>query len=574
MKKVRKNIRNIKHSDNFIKKWKQVMPVTLLPIVSYIILGPLEIYFGNKKDFAFYFTDFFGIFLIIAVVVWLALSMLAALLPEKIKKGTMTLIAGFGLASYLQNMFMNVQLSEIDGSPMRWEKLQDYTVLNLGIWLAVICLVIACSSIKKRIGMFISKVVCSFLCAVQLIAAFSLIVTQIGSPNNKCGELQMSGEKQYKVSANENIVIFVLDTFGNTQLERLLEQYPDALKGLHDFTFYNNADCHYYCTFPSMTHMLTGNEFDFEAESEEWLKTSWNTDRAITFWNQLKEKEYDCHLYASDLKYIYGDIENLNGKFDNIEPLETTVDQGRLCYLLGKMSAYKFVPYILKPYFEVLNDEFGSVLSFAEGIDVITDNSEFYSGLTKNKLELDTEMKNAFIIHHLNGTHLPYTIDENAMPVEESDVVRTAKGLIVILNEYIRQMKDLGIYETSTVLIMADHGSWGDDPQPIYFIKQSKESHENLQINKAPISADDFQATILSLLGVDDSYFGTSIFDWKEGDERERSVYMRMVDDNYPDVQGSPYNVYYMYSYLKDKAELLEKMDEGPKAILPATTWK
>ena len=101
------------------------MPIILLPIVSYVILRPLEIYFGNKKDFAFCFTDFFGIFLIITVLTWLVLSLLAALLPEKIKKEIMTLIAGFGVASYLQNMFMNVKLSEIDGSPMRWEKLQD-----------------------------------------------------------------------------------------------------------------------------------------------------------------------------------------------------------------------------------------------------------------------------------------------------------------------------------------------------------------------------------------------------------------------------------------------------------------
>ena len=91
------------------------MPIILLPIVSYVILGPLEIYFGNKKDFAFCFTDFFGIFLIIAVLTWLVLSLLAALLPEKIKKEIMTLIAGFGVASYLQNMLMNIRYGEYAG---------------------------------------------------------------------------------------------------------------------------------------------------------------------------------------------------------------------------------------------------------------------------------------------------------------------------------------------------------------------------------------------------------------------------------------------------------------------------
>lgn len=575
MRKVGKNARNEKHSDDFIKKWKQVMPIVLLPIVSYGILGPFEIYCGNQKDFSYHFTDFFGMFLMIAAVIWLGLSILVAILPDKIYKVITTLITGFGLASYLQNMFMNIKLSEIDGSPMRWEELEDFTILNLMIWFVVIVLVCACSFIFKKYWKAISLCMSGFLCAIQLAAVISLIVTQIASADDRTGELQMSGEKQYKVASDENIIIFVLDTFGNTQLERLLEQYPDALEGLHDFTFYNNADCHYYCTFPSMTHMFTGNEFDFEAGSEEWLNTSWNTDRAVAFWNKVKETGYGCYLYSSDLGYVYGDIENLYGKFDNIEPLETVVDHSRLLYLLGKMSVYKFVPYIVKPYFEVLNDEFNSIVSFTDGIDVITDNGDFYSSLIKDRLETDQKMKKAMIIQHLNGTHLPYTIDENAMTVEESDVVRTAKGLMVIVNEYIQQMKKLGIYEKSTIMIMADHGSWaGGDPQPIYFIKQSGEIHEDMLVNKAPISADDFQATILNLLDLDDSDFGTSIFAWKEGDKRTRTVYMRTVDDNYPDVQGSGFNVYYMYSYVKDKAELNAKINAGPEAILPATTWK
>ena len=95
-----------------------------------------------------------------------------------------------------------------------------------------------------------------------------------------------------------------------------------------------------------------------------------------------------------------------------------------------------------------------------------------------------------------------------------------------------------------------------------------------MNINSAPISWDDFQATIISLLEKDYSDYGTSIYDWDEDDERERTVYMIQNDESYPKVEGSTFNVYYKYNYLKDKTELNRKVKKGPDEILPATSWR
>lgn len=94
-----------------------------------------------------------------------------------------------------------------------------------------------------------------------------------------------------------------------------------------------------------------------------------------------------------------------------------------------------------------------------------------------------------------------------------------------------------------------------------------------MQVNTAPISLDDFQATILDIIGKDYAQYGTSIYDWTEGSKRDRTVYMRMTDDDYPAVEGSFFNVYYQYSYSTDKEELNQKVEEGPEAVLPATPW-
>ena len=554
------------------KKILQTLPIIFLPIVSYMLLGPLEIYFGNQKDFNFVYNDFFCIFCILAILLLIGFSLLISILPNRIGKGINTIILAWGVGSYIQNMFMNIKLTEVDGSPMNWNELGYFPIINIFIWIIIFVLIIAVSIFFSKYWATISTACSSFLCAIQLIAVLSLVLT---APHNESMDnLEMSGEKQFKVAQKNNIIIFVLDTFGNTQLDTAIAQHPDILEGLKDFTYYNNADCHYYCTFPSMTNMLTGNEFDFNAISQEWMHASWASDKAITFYQELHNKNYTCNLYSSDIGYVYGSTSNLAGKFDNIVPVEKEVNHYKLTSLLFEMSVYRYVPYIIKPYFEVLTHEFNEVITYLDGMVVLNDNGDFYRQLVSQSLSVDTEMENALILQHLSGTHLPYTLNEEAITVSESSLEQTIQGLMVIIQEYLQQLIQLGAYEESTIIITADHGSWyGNDPQPIFFIKLSNESHDSMQITTTPISLDDFQATILDIIDTDYTEFGTSIWDWTEGSTRERTVYMRMNDKAYSDVKGSSFNVYYKYSYSTDKAELIEKMGKEPDEIIPATMW-
>ena len=548
---------------NFITKYKRALPIVLLPIVSYGILGPLEIYFGNQQEFEFQYTDFLGYFLVICVIIWLLVSALIAALPERVGNVIGSLILGIGVASYLQNMFLNVKLSELDGSPLDWEALKSYTFINWVIWVFIILAFLCIELSKKKYWNTISMVVSGFLCGIQLVAVAFLLITADPIDKNFGISLEQSGEKQLLVAPNENIIVFVLDSAGNTYLERMLELYPDALDGLHDFTYYNNADCHYYFTYPSMTHFLTGEDMDFDIKTLDWLEKAWSSERAINFWDELHKADYSCNLYSDDIGYVYGDNENLEGKFDNIIPMRTNIRTKLLIRALAKTSAYKYVPYVLKPVLQLVPNDFKSVID--KESTVIADNEDFYQQLTDNNLSIDNDMKNALIIQHIFGMHNPFTLDENANTVKEGQVTaeETMKGLTVIWDEYLNQLRDLGVYDNATIIITADHGLWDNgDTQPIFFIKRSHETHDEVQVNTAPISLDDFQATILDILGKDYSGYGTSIYDWSEGSRRDRTVFMKAVDNDWP-VPGKASTVYYGYTYSTDKEELNRKVEEG-----------
>lgn len=546
--------------------------VLLLPVISYLILGPLEVFFGNAKDFAFSYSDFLGVFLMAAAIVLVAGGLLLAVLPQKINGLFLSVILGVGVASYIQNMFMNIKLSENDGSPMDWSTLGNFPIVNLLIWILVLAAILVLYLKIKDKALLLCGI-SGFLSLIQLVAVVSLFLMS-SPPAVEANELHMHGDKQFNLSAEDNIVVFVLDTFGNTKIENLLLEDPDALEGLEDFTYYSNMDCGYYTTFPSVTHYLTGIDFDFEANSVEWMRSAWNSERADLFYDKLHDMGYTCNLYSDGSFEVTGEMQNLYGKFDNVQAAKTKVDQKKLIRLLGKISTYCYVPYVIKPYFEVLTQEFGGVVSLVDAVNPIYDNPKFYDQLISQKLSVDDTMDKTFVIQHLFGLHAPYTTGRNAEFVEESTVEETTQGLIYLVNEYLDQMKQLGVYDDATIIIMADHGGWwANDPQPIFMIKQPRETNDVMPVNAAPVSLSDFQSTILTIIGSNDEVFGTSIFDWNEKDTRERTVYMRMDDPSMPVVPGSYFNAYYGFTYSTDKHELIEKMYGSPEIIKSATPW-
>lgn len=556
------------------KKVLNTAAVVLLLTISYLCIGPIEIYCGNTKDFSFVLGDFLPPLLCIAVAVFLITGCLLLLFPQKANNICCAVFLAFGVCSYMQNMFMNTKLAEIDGSQINWESLKNYSILNLIIWLILFCsIILLCIKLHFRVELIGGAG--AFLSLIQIVAIVSLIVGNMGQVNQS-ENYSMLGDDTFHVGTKKNVIVYVIDTLGTTQVENALQEYPDMLQGFEDFTYYTNADCGYYCTFPSLTHLFTGQEFDFYADSSEnWLADAWNSARAEEFFGLLRANDITCNLFSADSGYTYGDKFNLAGKFDNIQPAETEVDTSSLLKKICKLSAYRYVPYVVKPYFEVLTKDFHDVVTVkGSAMSVIEDNSEFYEALCTNHYSAKDDYDSVFMVTHLFGSHAPYTTSALGTHVTEATVSETVCGLFKIMRAALDDLRQLGVYDSADIIIMADHGSWwGGDTQPLFMIKRSTVHQDIMTNNDAPISFSDFQATILELFDLDNGNFGTSIFDWKEEDQRERTVYMRFNDDSKPPVDGSSWNSYYGYTYTGNKTDLNAAVSEGKYQWQPATKW-
>lgn len=559
---------------NVKEKLLNAVTVVSLPIISYLCLGPIEIYFGNLKDFSFELKDFLLPLICIAVVVMLISVAILLLLPNKANTICCTAVLAFGICSYVQNMFMNTKLVEIDGSQMKWETLGSYPIINLIIW-AAISLLVVLACFLLRFKAIVMRGASGFLSLIQIVAIASLIIGGAGQTEQRVS-YSMLGDDTFHVGSSKNVIVYIIDTLGTKQVENALKEYPDMMDGFHDFTYYSNADCGYYCTFPSLTHLFTGEEFDFYAEtSEAWLKEAWTSERAEEFFGELHKNNITCNLFSLDNGYVYGEKSNLVGKFDNICEAENKVDLLELLPKIYKLSAYRYMPYILKPSFEILTKDFDNVVTVkGSTINVIEDNCEFYAALRENHYSVNEEYDSAFMVTHIFGTHAPYTTSAQGTYVEEATVSETVCGLFQIMRTALNDLKKIDAYDTADIIIMADHGSWwGGDTQPLFMVKREGEHQDVMTYNDAPIAYEDFQATVLELFGLNSDRFGTSIYDWGEGDFRERTVYMRANDDDKPSVKGSSWNAYHGFTYTSGREELNDMVERGEYEWKPATKW-
>mgnify|MGYP001661544319 FL=1 len=360
----------------------------------------------------------------------------------------------------------------------------------------------------------------------------------------------------------------------NEWFEEARATYPDITKGLEDFTYYNNADCNYYGTYPSFIHILTGNPLDLSLSVNDYFKQSWDNEKTNAYFNILHSHNYKMNVfsYLSEVMTGGNSLEIAEGKVDNIIEKDDAreIDKPLLYKTMLKMSLYRYMPEYFKPKFDVQNEQYASIVSYPNNTMQYS-NPNFYNTMMEKGLTID-DSSNYFVVNHLNGGH-EFINDANCQYAQDPDRDDTIKGIFLLAAEYINQIKESGSYDDSTIIIMTDHGT-GRNAQPIFFMKEPHETHDVMQENNAPITYEELMPTIVELLGEDYSVFGQSFHEFKQDEVRHRVFYDRTYDTEYPDVkrydgmQGGA-NIYYKYEYDGNLGAIQYQYDNELHEIFP-----
>jgi hypothetical protein len=181
----------------------------------------------------------------------------------------------------------------------------------------------------------------------------------------------------------------------------------------------------------------------------------------------------------------------------------------------------------------VLPEEIPNLRKQVNGIELYNfdgSDRQLYDDVLQKGITYTDEKCFKFI--HLEGAHIPFVYDAQLNTVDNGTYEESVEAAMYSLLTYLQALKDSGVYDNSAIFITSDHGfNWNDDSgdeivytpekrqHSMLFVKGYEENHDEMVISEAPISHGDYPEAYLRLL---DGAESADVFDWKEGDYRER----------------------------------------------------
>jgi len=512
------------------ERWSALLPAVFLSF-TFCIFGPLEIYMTNISEFWFSIGDVVWPSILAGVICFVFLFLIGICLPAAFGKWYSCFLIGLGIALYIQGNYIQTSYGVLDGNEVQWDAYGSVAIWNSIVW--IICLAVPFVAQKNMKTKFknASSIV---LCCILLVQAITLAVLTFTTDfsNSQSGKTAyLSDENVYSVSAEKNVVVFVLDAFDQEYLEEILSRKPDILNPWEGFTYYTNATCAYPTTKGSLPFMLTGQYYKNEQPYNDYLKSAFhNTD----FYESLCEAGYEINLYTDD-RFVPDDIKHTllgNGKTG-----ETAVSSHfGLEKSILQFTACRYFPHVLKRFVWFYSGAFDEYKDVADGaLPYSINNISFYSGLITQKLQT-LSGTNIYSLIHLEGVHPPYTLNADITLAEDETATSITQGIacLNIISEYISQLKKLGVYDNTMIIITADHGNTAGMGQWPIFLAKNFDRRGALNSSTAPISHENLIPTIMEMCGLNDGgKYGVPVDEISESDTEERKYYYYAWDNSW-----------------------------------------
>jgi len=575
--------KKIKENNSDKRSYPKRIALLVLPFVSagfmYFIFGVYELYFSNVNEWKFIFSDILPPSLLFFLGMIIVALLVAAVVKGKNLDRLVLILSSVCLMSYVQYAFMNSN-TFISGAALDtplW-----ITYINLLFWVAVpvaLCLYYNKSGNKSVVK--ISALASSAIILIQGAALPVLLINGLSEPQSKTHTgYKLDGSKQFEVSSDENVVVFIMDAFYSKYFSDLLAEQPEYYETFSDFIFFDDVNSEIAATTISMPHILTAHGIDYSLPTIEATKQCWNSSEAEFFYSSVHDAGYKAELY-SDSDVYYGGAENMMGKIDNISRYEFTyITEKTPTFLsLASLAAYRYFPHWLKEIVYISDIRYVNMYTTSDSVyadqnysswesisassrdrGILYYNDDYYSGLING---LTTTDEKKCIFQHIHGMHEPFISEVS----DSSDRQGALNGCMTIFKEYINQLKQIGVYDNSTIILTADHGKHNKfEASSVFLIKPAGRTAEKLTINSSPGNVQsDTLPTILDCMGLPYEQLEYSVFDLTEDMVRTRYFREIVFDEKYPKILKtnsfghSNVNCYYEYSFTADCSECTDE---------------
>lgn len=470
---------------------------------------------------------------VIVMIIWV-------LLIKLLKEDALTVVIlgmwGILFAAYIQTLFLNGRMTTIMGQQTDYSGLNPGNIVNLLIWVAIILAPICIwvpFKIKKKEFRYEKAFVLSLviISGMQIAGVVSTAVTTNIPEGFDENPVYFSYENTVNLSSENNVIVFVLDSLDVRVVRYIFELYPHLHGYLDGFTLFENHTAEHFDTIPSMVSLLTQHHVPPGMDGPVYREEAWAKHNFI---DTLRENGISANLYLDQsstferYELISTRVDNMtsaDGLTVNLRPLftETTrLSLGRLSpYLLKNTWLAPIAPSFSSAFFTVHSDDPVSVYIPIVGIE---SDIGFYRFLMQSEFSADNE-QTVFILMHLNSVHAHGDIDDPTSYGyhydEESGEIRhggsrwdVGRAGFEMFNLYFNRMREVGVFDNSTIIITGDHGRRSEIPETVsLFIKPPNSTGALVTDTTTELSIKYLPATILDAAGLPHAAYGISYFD-------------------------------------------------------------
>jgi len=526
-------------------RWAIIFLICFINLFYY----PNELYLSNIDSFFNSYSSFIIILLCGTLLGFLFVAALFFMLPKNWIDIGVNIIFGIGIGCYVQGMFLNGKLATMQGSPEVWPTWIN--MINLLMWSIIIIFVVVFGHFRKK-AKLVYEYISIFMMLVLSVTIMTLIVQkQDGlSSSHKgllCDGAMILGEKN-------NVVMFVLDMTDTKVLEQIIDENLSFVEPLKDFTFYNNCVSVFSHTNSAIPYILTGTVLDTDNGN---LYSKYAYEGESTFLKKLYNANIQFDIFTSadyiDESY-YCMLDNYSENIKQKSIMHNTIST------MWRTSMYRSAPFIFKINYYYYSDNIEAMVDSGQRWSMDND-IYFHNMIKENGLSVEEGSSGVFKLYHMRGSHYPYYLSDN-ITIDNShtevSVYSQTRGAIKIVYEYIDELKKLGLYDDTTIIITADHGAANNTRScfdvtknqmngtcmPILLVKMPGQNGERLEYNSAPVYHGNMLSTILDLWELDYDNIAPRLCDIGENEDVVRCFYDDTVSPTITvNVTGDAHNV-------------------------------
>jgi len=523
--------RNMTNRRPLRSRYLEGFAAAFLLLSTLFVFGPESAFRTNPVEIAISLTRLLALGTLVAVAGALLLACLGLLLRGRSFRVTLAIVVATAFMFYIQTNFFLWDYGAFDGTDLDYAAFDPHGWFEIGAWTAGFLLAWSRADwISRKLVPLVG-----FLLIAQLGGMLVGSLTHDGlweSPPHWDRDPEL-----FEFSDETNVVVILLDGFTGSTFNRALgglDNPPD----FDGFTYFRDSVSAFNWTHMSVPAILSGGIYN-NTQTVPVFMTEELGNRSVP--ETLARRGFTSHVWTDPYYCPFFEKTRCvsNAPYDEFGLMLSFMD----------FALFRALPhYVKKP----LRLERGVFQAWGSEKGWMIPEQRHSLRLIKDfeRNARATSSAPTFKMLHLFLPHGPWVLDSQCERLPPQ-LIQTVTGYmnqascgLKVTGDLLATLERIGVYDSSLVIIVSDHGSWAEFPDESSFANKSRRaraltlikppnSRGPLQSLSTSVSVSDVPTTIASVLALElvAPYEGRSAFEPNEARDRSRRYYEHLGEE-------------------------------------------